>query len=132
MRLGYEYDFVSTPMGFAGVFTDVKFNKVNATLTASQVGSATFERNVAVPTIGGIARGYATQFVSFTGDSPALKVNQARSTRSSMTSTCMARRTSGSNVGAQLGYRSVTVDYTVDNDTGNMKLKGVLGGIVRF
>jgi hypothetical protein len=32
--------------GFAGVFTDVKFNKVNATLTASQVGSATFERNV--------------------------------------------------------------------------------------
>ena len=34
MRLGYEYDFVATPMGFAGVFTDVKFNKMNATLTA--------------------------------------------------------------------------------------------------
>ena len=39
----------------------------------------------------------------------------------------------GRNVGAQFGYRSVTVDYTVDNDAGNMKLKGpYVGGIVRF
>jgi hypothetical protein len=133
MRLGYEYDFVSTPMGFAGVFTDVKFNKVNATLTASQVGSATFERNVPVPTIGGIARGYATQFVSFTGEFTGLKVNHGTFDAKFYDFDLYGTANFGRNVGAQIGYRSVTVDYTVDNDAGNMKLKGpYVGGIVRF
>jgi hypothetical protein len=133
MRLGYEYDFVATPMGFAGVFTDVKFNKMNATLTASQVGSATFERNVPVPTIGGIARGYATQFVSLTGEFTGLKVNHGTFDAKFYDFDVYGTANFGRNVGAQIGYRSVTVDYTVDNDAGNMKLKGpYLGGMVRF
>jgi hypothetical protein len=133
MRLGYEYDFVSRPMGFAGVFTDVKFNKVNATLTASPVGSATFERNVPVPTIGGIARGYATQFVSFTAEFTGLKVNHDTFDAKFYDFDLYGTANFGRNVGAQFGYRSVTVDYTVDNDAGNMKLKGpYVGGLVRF
>ena len=62
MRFGVRVgsDFVSTPMGFAGVFIDVKLQQdERAAHPRSQVGSATFERNVPVPTIGGIARGYA-------------------------------------------------------------------------
>jgi hypothetical protein len=36
-------------------------------------------------------------------------------------------------VGAQIGYRSVTVDYVVDDDTGNLKMKGpYFGGLIRF
>ena len=39
----------------------------------------------------------------------------------------------GRNVGAQIGYRSVTVDYAVDQDTGDLKMKGpYVGGVVRF
>jgi hypothetical protein len=39
----------------------------------------------------------------------------------------------GRYIGAQLGYRSVTVDYVVDDDTGNLKMKGLyFGGLIRF
>ena len=39
----------------------------------------------------------------------------------------------GRNLGAQVGYRRLTADFTVDNDAGNMKLKGpYFGGVLRF
>jgi len=39
----------------------------------------------------------------------------------------------GSHVGGQFGYRSVTGTYTLDDDEGDLKMKGpYFGGIVRF
>ena len=39
----------------------------------------------------------------------------------------------GSHVGAQLGYRSMTADYLLDEDAGDLELKGwYFGGLVRF
>jgi hypothetical protein len=39
----------------------------------------------------------------------------------------------GSHVGAQLGYRSLTADYLLDEDAGDLELKGwYFGGLVRF
>jgi len=39
----------------------------------------------------------------------------------------------GGHVGAQLGYRSLTSDYSVDEDEGDLKMKGLyFGGLVRF
>jgi hypothetical protein len=39
----------------------------------------------------------------------------------------------GRNVGIQGGYRSVTADYTVDDDAGDLEMKGpYFGGLVRF
>jgi hypothetical protein len=74
MRFGYEWDPISTTMGFAGVIVDAKYNKMNAQLSApSPIGTTTFERNITVPTIGGIVRGYLSQFSSITGELTALK-----------------------------------------------------------
>ena len=39
----------------------------------------------------------------------------------------------GRNVGIQGGYRSVVAEYLVDEDSGDLKLKGLyFGGLVRF
>ena len=39
----------------------------------------------------------------------------------------------GGHVGAQAGYRSLTSDYSIDEDEGDLKMKGFyFGGIVRF
>ena len=39
----------------------------------------------------------------------------------------------GKNVGVQGGYRSVVAEYLVDDDQGDLKLKGTyFGGVVRF
>jgi hypothetical protein len=136
MRFGYEWDSIATSMGFAGLFVDVKYNKMNAELSAPSVGTQTFERNVAVPTLGGIGRAYLSQFISVTGEFTALKlkrgslgVKNAKLYDFDVYSTANF----GRHIGAQLGYRSVTVDYVVDDDTGNLKMKGMyFGGVIRF
>jgi hypothetical protein len=39
----------------------------------------------------------------------------------------------GRNFGVQGGYRSVVADYIVDEDTGDLKMKGLyFGALVRF
>src|SRR5688572_13671444 len=40
-RFGYEWDFVSGSHGFAGVFGDLKYNKVEATLSSPLIGTET-------------------------------------------------------------------------------------------
>lgn len=134
MRYGYEWDPIATARGFAGVFADLKYNKLNAQLSApSPVGTQSFERNVAVPTIGGIGRGYLSQYTSITGEFTALKFNKSSFNAKFYDFDVYATANFGRYVGAQVGYRAVTVDYIVDDDTGNLKVKGrYIGGVIRF
>jgi hypothetical protein len=89
-----------------------------------------------VPTLGGIGRAYLSQFISVTGEFTALKLKigslglkNAKLYDFDVYSTANF----GRYIGAQLGYRSVTVDYVVDDDTGNLKMKGLyFGGVLRF
>jgi len=134
MRFGYEWDPLATDKGFVGIFGDVKYNKMNAQLTAAApVGTQSFERNVAVPTIGGIGRGYLAPYASVTAEFTALKFNRSTFNAKFYDFDLYGTVNFGRNVGAQIGYRSVTVDYVVDDDTGNLKMKGpYFGGVVRF
>jgi hypothetical protein len=134
MRIGYEWDPIATNMGFVGLFTDVKYNKMTATLSApAPIGTQTFERNVPVPTIGGIARGYLAKYVSVTGEFTALKLNKSSFNAKFYDFDLYGTANFGQYVGAQFGYRSVTVDYVIDDDTGNLKMKGpYFGGVLRF
>jgi hypothetical protein len=136
MRFGYEWDSIATSMGFAGLFVDVKYNKMNAQLSAPSVGTQTFERNVVVPTLGGIGRAYLSQFISVTGEFTALKLKKGSlgvKNAKLYDFDVYGTANFGRYIGAQLGYRSVTVDYVVDDDTGNLKMKGLyFGGVLRF
>jgi len=134
MRFGYEWDLISTNMGFAGVFADLKYNKMNAQLSADPpVGTQTFERNVAVPTIGGIGRAYLSQFTSVTGEFTALKLNRSSLNAKVYDFDVYGTANFGRYIAVQVGYRSLTVDYIVDDDTGNLKMKGpYIGGVLRF
>jgi hypothetical protein len=134
MRFGYEWDPIATDMGFAGIFADVKYNKMHAQLSApAPVGTQSFDRNVPVPTIGGIGRGYLTREVSVTGEFTALKLNHSSFNAKLYDFDLYGTANFGRSVGAQFGYRSVTVDYVVDDDTGNLKMKGTyFGAVVRF
>ena len=136
MRFGYEWDSIATSMGFAGLFVDLKYNKMNAQLSAPSVGTETFERNVAVPTLGGIGRAYLSQLISVTGEFTALKLKKGSlgvKNAKLYDFDVYGTANFGRHVGAQLGYRSVTVDYVVDDDAGNLKMKGLyFGGVLRF
>jgi hypothetical protein len=133
MRIGYEWDAIASNMGFVGVLADLKYNKMNAELSAPLVATQTFERNVAIPTIGGIARGYLTKDASVTAEFTGIKLDRNDFNAKFYDFDLYGTANFGSTFGVQVGYRRVTADYDVESDVGHLKLKGrYLGAVVRF
>jgi hypothetical protein len=132
VRAGYEWDPIVTESGFAGLFFDLKYNKMNAELSAPLV-TQTYERKIPVPTLGGIWRGYLTKSFAITVEFTGLKFDHGDLNAKFYDLDLYGTANFGRNAGVQFGYRSVTVDYDSDTDTGNLKLKGpYLGALVRF
>ena len=136
MRFTYEYDFVYKDRGFAGLVLDLKYTNVEAALTNALIGREFARAQAPVPAIGGIARGYLVPNVSVTGEFTFFKLPEsidddyrARYYDFDLYGTVNFNE----NVGAQLGYRSLTVFYKIETDTGDLKMKGLyFGGVVRF
>ncbi len=132
-RAGYEYDVIATPMAYIGGIADLKYNKMNATLTAPLVAAQTFERNVWVPTFGFGARAYLSKDVSLTGEYTGIKWDRNNLVAHWNDWDVYATANLGRNVGTQLGYRTLKADYDIDNDAGDLKLKGTyIGLLLRF
>jgi hypothetical protein len=131
-RFGYEWDFVAGRHGFVGVVADVKYNRLNAEL-ASPIGTESTIQTVPVPTIGGIARGYLGEYVSVTGEFTAFKFDKTDFSGKFYDFDLYGQVNLSRSFAAQVGYRSVKVDYLVDDDEGDLNLKGLyFGGVVRF
>jgi len=133
--LGYEWDPVAGDKGYVGLLTSVKFNKMDAQLSATNpiAITQTFERTVPIPTIGASARGYLGQSFSVTGDFTLLRVGVGDVSGKFFDVDIYGTLNIGRNVGVQFGYRHITADYDVDDDTGSMKLKGTyFGGVLRY
>ena len=134
MRFGYEWDPIATDMGFIGVFADVKYNKLDASLTGpAPVGTLSLVRNVPVPTVGSAARVYLSRNSSVTTEFTALKMNNRRINARFYDFDVYTTGNFGRNVGVQIGYRRLTADFVVDDDAGNIKMKGpYIGAVIRF
>jgi hypothetical protein len=131
-RFGYEYDIVSGSRGFVGVIGEVRYNQIDARIT-STAGSAETTTNVPVPTVGGIARGYLGPRLLLTAEFSGLSIDREDFRGSSYDLDVYGNLNLGSNIGVQIGYRSVSAEYLVDADTGELKLKGIyFGGTIRF
>ena len=131
-RIGYEWDAISSSRGFIGLVTEVGYNKVRAKVESS-VGSAIAEQKAWVPAIGGIARVYAGEYVSMTGEFTMLKIDRSEYRGTTYNLDLYGTVHLGRSVGVQVGYRSVQTEYLVDDDEGDLKMKGLyFGGLVRF
>ena len=139
-RYGYEWDFVSADRGYVGLLTDVKDNKFSANITAGPYGSENADVRVWIPTVGIGARAYPHRLISITGE---FNVEVTRFKGFDRLKTdwdghfadfdVYGTVNLGRNLALQVGYRSLRVDYTSDNDTVNMRLKGLYwGGNLRF
>jgi hypothetical protein len=131
-RFGYEYDFISSDWGFAGLILEAKYTDVRAEL-ASPIISEFAHAAAPIPAIGGIARVYVTPNISITGEFSGLKIPN------SIDESFEAHYTDldvygtfnfTSNIGAQLGFRALDVGYLVDEDTGSFAVKGLYFGVV--
>lgn len=135
-KFGYEWDFVSRQAGYAGLVVDLKYSKVSAEISSPGLGAELAEANAPVPGIGGIARGYFSKSFSVTGELTAFKVPDSFSEEIDGTFydfDIYGMVNLGRNVGLQGGYRSITVDYLLEEDAGALKMKGTyFGGVLRF
>lgn len=134
-RLGYEYDFVSTPRGFFGFIAEAKLNQVKATLSSPLAGTSVTDTMAPIPALGGIARVYAVpNRFAITAEFTGIKVPKQDTFEGKLTNIDIyGTIRAGRHVGIDVGYRTFDVDYLVDADSGTFKIKGpYLGGSVRF
>ena len=93
----------------------------------------TYERNVAVPTVGGIWRGYLTTNSSITAEFTVFKWTQNKLHAKMSDFDIYGTGNFGKVAGVQFGYRSLNAEYDGDSDAGDLKLKGpYFGFLIRF
>jgi len=133
-KFGYEWDFVSREKGYAGLIVDLKYNKLDASIASPALTrTAATEQNAPVPTIGIAGRGYPHPMVSIGGEFSGLKVSSGDFEANYWDFDVNAAVTFGPYIGVQGGFRSITVDFTIEEDIGDLKLKGpYIGAVVRF
>jgi hypothetical protein len=134
-RFGYEYDFVYKDRGFAGFLLEAKYTDVEATLS-NVLDTEFIHARAPIPAVGFIGRGYVAPNISITGEFSFFPL--PRDLNDDYKAKYYDFDLYGTvnftdNFGAQGGYRSFDVFYHVDEDEGNLTLKGIyFGGIVRF
>lgn len=143
--IGYENDFISRQRGYLGFITELRFNKVIADVAATdgiRTATSFTEVKAPIPAFGVVARVYPHRIVSITGEITGFKVPgflanrlfngddvDANLKNIDLYATVSITRF----LGIQGGYRSLTADYVVDDDTGDLKMKGpYFGGMIRF
>jgi len=135
---GYEWDFISRDGGFLGLVTDLKYNKVVASIESSALASvAATDVTAPVPTIGLIGRAYlgsnGSITTEFTGLSVSRKNEDTQFEGKFYDFDIYGTIHLGPNLGVEVGYRSVDAHYLVDGDSGDLKMKGpYFGGTLRF
>lgn len=143
-RFAYEHDFVAGDRGVIGFITEVKYNEVSARLSAPGFGEELTEVTAPLPTIGAIARVYPHKHFSITAEFTGFKMFGIGSwIRDRLTDDDFEAKmydfdvygtlNFGRFVAVQGGYRSIVADYLVEDDAGDLEMKGLyFGGLVRF
>ena len=136
-RFGYEYDFLYRDRGYLGVLIDLKYTNVDVELD-SPIGREFTSQVAPIPTFGIVGRGYIVPNVSITGEVSFFKVPENLAEQIDGEGRYLDYDFYGTfnftrNVGAQLGLRSIDVEYRRDLDAGLLNFTGwYFGGVVRY
>jgi hypothetical protein len=143
--IGYERDFVKTGRGLLGFIAEVNFNHVVADLSASSQGitaTSLTDEKVPFPALGLVARVYPHKNVGVTAEWTGFKMPGFIANRLTDTENGAAHMknldisVTGSITrffGIQGGYRALSADYLLDDDSGDLEMKGpYFGAMIRF
>jgi hypothetical protein len=134
-RFTYEYDLIYRDRGFFGILLETKYTDVRAQLL-NLINDEFVHARAPIPAVGAIGRVYVAPNISITGEFSGFKLPDSIDEDYSAKYFDFDLYTSVNftdKVGAQAGYRSFDVFYRVDEDEGQLKLKGLyFGAVVRF
>ena len=134
-RFGYEWDFVYRDRGFVGLLLELKYTDIEASLANALVGSEFVRAQAPIPAIGIVGRMYPAANISITGEFSGFKLpNFDEEYKGKYFDFDLYGTVNfNDNFGAQAGYRSLTVFYHVEQDEGDLKMKGLyFGAVARF
>jgi hypothetical protein len=138
-RIGYEGDFVSRDWGYIGLILEAKYTDARVELTAPVIGREFVQARAPIPAIGLAARVYPVKWVAITGEFTAFKLPKGiQGLPTGTEAQYFDWDINGTvnfthNFGAEIGYRTLDLRYSVEQDNGQARLKGVyFGGIARF
>ena len=131
-RFGYAWDFLRRDRGALGLLVELKYNDVRAEVRSRGRGELA-EATAPVPTVGLIGRGHPHPRVTISGEFAALKIPGDSLEATFIDIDFSAAVSITRNLGVQAGYRAVTADYLVDDDRGDLSMKGLyVGFLSRF
>ena len=144
-KVGYEKDFVKTDRALLGFIAELNFNHVVANLAATSSGitaSSLTDEKVPFPALGAIARVYPHKAVGITAEWTGFKMPGFIANKLTDTDNGAAHMknfdisVTGSFTryfGIQGGYRALSADYLLDDDSGDLEMKGpYFGAMIRF
>jgi hypothetical protein len=144
-KIGYEKDFVKTDRALLGFIAEVNFNHVVANLAATSSGitaSSLTDEKVPFPALGAIARVYPHKAVGITAEWTGFKMPGFIANKLTDTDNGAAHMknfdisVTGSFTryfGVQGGYRALSADYLLDDDSGDLEMTGpYFGAMIRF
>ena len=135
----YPTEFVKalTEAGFLGALIDLKYTNVDVSLE-SPIGNEFVSATAPVPTVGVVGRVYAMPALAINGEltffrTPGSLAEQLDGNASYTDFDLNGTFNFNKNVGFKMGYRRTSVFYDVEQDTGDLKFKGLyFGGVVRY
>jgi hypothetical protein len=134
-RFTYEYDLIYRDRGFFGILLEAKYTDVRAELR-NFFNEEFVHARAPIPAIGAIGRVYVAPNISITAELSGIKLPESidEDYRTKYLDFDLYGTVNfNDNFGAQLGYRSFDVFYRIEEDEGELKLKGLyFGGVARF
>jgi hypothetical protein len=134
---GYQYDFLSFPMGFVGAGIGLKYTNVDVSL-ASPIGTEFVSTTAPIPAFSFGGRGYVTPEFSIDAELTLFRIPESLSEQLEGDGSYTDFDLHGTYnfnkyVGAQMGWRRTKIFYRVDLDRGDLFFKGLyFGGVVRY
>jgi hypothetical protein len=125
---------VSTDQGYVGIVGELKYNRLDASIESPALATvAATEQKAPIPTIGVAGRVYPHPLVAISGEFTGMKLKVGDIDGKFLDFDINGAVTLGRVIAVQGGYRAVTVDYIIDDDTGDLKLKGpYIGATLKF
>ena len=128
-RAGYEWDFMTRQRGFLGFIGELKYNDIRGTVRS--VGQSDYaESRTPVPTVGIIGRAYVHRHIAISGELSGIKVPGDSFDVSLFDFDVSAIASVSRHFGVQVGYRALRADYLVDEDSGDLAMRGIYLGLV--
>jgi hypothetical protein len=134
-RLGYEYDIVHRSRGYFGIIIEAKYTDVEASLDTPFGREFTRTRGP-IPAIGAVLRIYPVPFLGITAEVSGVRLPS--NLLETYTGEYVDVDIYGTlnfieQFGVQIGYRSLDLSVSSDEEAGALKLEGIyLGALLRF